>query len=125
MPPTGPPVRRAAFAELDPVTAYLIWRLRAEVFVVEQDDEPVAYVRVLDDDECARIGRVVTDARHRGRGLAAALMAAALTELEGRDVELNAQSHLRSWYEGFGFTVAGDEFLDDGIPHLPMLRAVP
>ena len=92
---------------------------------IEEDDEPVAYVRVLDDDECARIGRVVTAARHRGRGLAAALMAAALTELEGRDVELNAQSHLRSWYEGFGFTVAGDEFLDDGIPHLPMLRAVP
>jgi ElaA protein len=99
--------------DLEPATRHL-W--------VEEAGAPVAYARVLDDGDHARIGRVVTAPGHRGRGLAAALMAAALTDLDGRDVELNAQAHLRAWYEGFGFVVAGDEFLDDGIPHLPMLR---
>jgi ElaA protein len=33
---------------------------------------------------------------------------------------MDAQTPLRGWYEGFGFEVSGEEFLDDGIPHLPM-----
>jgi ElaA protein len=35
---------------------------------------------------------------------------------------LDAQSPLAGWYESFGFSVTGPEFLDDGIPHLPMRR---
>ena len=37
-----------------------------------------------------------------------------------RDVVLDAQTPLAAWYESFGFEVTGAEFLDDGIPHLPM-----
>ena len=71
-----------SFEDLDVVTAYDVWRLRQQVFVVEQgspypdldgrDREPatrhlllrldgvlVGYARVLDDGEWARIGRVV------------------------------------------------------------------
>ena len=36
---------------------------------------------------------------------------------------LDAQSPLAGWYERFGFEVTGPEFLEDGIPHLPMRRA--
>ena len=36
------------------------------------------------------------------------------------DVVLDAQSPLRELYAGFGFEVSGPEFLEDGIPHLPM-----
>ena len=37
---------------------------------------------------------------------------------------LDAQAPLAGWYAGFGFEVVGEEFLEDGIPHLPMvLRA--
>ena len=39
-----------------------------------------------------------------------------------RPVVMDAQSALRAWYERFGFEVTGSEFLDDGIPHLPMRR---
>ena len=43
-----------------------------------------------------------------------------LTEtLDGRIV-LDAQSHLVEWYERLGFAVAGPEFVEDGIPHVPM-----
>ena len=87
-PPTPCP-----FAELDPATAYAVWRLRQDVFVVEQecpypdldgrDPEPgtgtcccarttrvIGYARVLDDGAEWRIGRVVLAPAGRGRGLA-------------------------------------------------------
>lgn len=137
-------VRVLAFADLDARTAYDVWRLRQDVFVVEQacpypdldgrDPEPgtrhllltasdgslAGYLRLLDDGDVARIGRVVLVPSARGQGLADELMRAALAECADRPVVLDAQSPLRSWYEGFGFEVTGPEFLEDGIPHLPM-----
>lgn len=135
------------FTALDPATAYAAWRLRQDVFVVEQecpypdldgrDDEPgtrhvllheaevlVGYARVLDDrrdgQSVWRIGRVLLAKPARGRGLADHLMTAALQVSQGRDVVLDAQSPLASWYATFGFEVSGPEFLEDGIPHTPM-----
>ena len=134
-----------AFDELDARRAYDVWRLRQDVFVLEQqclygdldgrDLEPstrhvvmtegsavVGYARVLDDGDTWRIGRVVLAPEARGRGWADPLMHAAVAECEGRDVVLDAQAPLASWYESLGFEVTGPEFLDDGIPHLPMRR---
>jgi ElaA protein len=37
-------------------------------------------------------------------------------------VVLDAQSHLARWYARFGFDVTGEEFEEDGIPHVPMRR---
>ncbi|QIK65652.1 GNAT family N-acetyltransferase [Nocardioides sp. HDW12B] len=146
VPPDVPQVRRASYAELDPVTAYRILVLRERVFIVEQDcvyadldgrdlepgtvhlwieaepTRPAAYLRILDDGDHAAIGRVVTDPAHRGRGLAAVLVTAALEVVGDRRTEIHAQAHLRAWYARFGFLVTGDEFLEDGIPHLPMAR---
>jgi len=137
------------FDGLDARTAYDVWRLRQAVFVVEQscpypdldgrdlepatrhvllrdDDRLVGYTRVVDDGPVWRIGRVLLAPSARGRGLADGLMNAALEACPGRDVVLDAQSPLRGWYEGFGFAVDGDEFLEDGIPHTPMrLSATP
>ncbi len=134
-----------AFADLDLTTAYDAWRLRQDVFVIEQDcpypdldgrdREPatrhvllreaevlLGYLRVLDDGAHARIGRVVLARAGRGRGLADLLMQAALAETGDRAVVLDAQSPLARWYATHGFAVSGPEFLEDGIPHLPMLR---
>jgi len=134
-----------AFDEMDPRTAYGVWRLRQQVFVLEQqclygdldgrDPEPgtrhvvmtdgnevVGYARVLDDGDTWRVGRVVLAAEARGRGLGDPLMHAALAECPSRDILLNAQAPLASWYSSLGFEVTGPEFLDDGIPHLPMRR---
>lgn len=148
-----PDVRCAPLTALDAATAYAIWRLRSEVFVVEQDcvyldldgedAEPTtlhwwvpggapgqvaAYLRVLaDQPDEARIGRVVTAPLRRGEGLAGALVAAAVADLAARGtprVAIHAQSHLEEWYGGFGFRRTGAEFLEDGIPHVPMVREV-
>ena len=68
------------------------------------------------------IGRVLVAASHRGRGLAEVLMSRALELVGDRDSALDAQSYLATWYERFGYEVTGPEFLDDGIPHVPMRR---
>ena len=137
----------SSVAEIDPVVLYEILRLRVDVFVVEQDCpypeldgrdlEPgarllwftdddgrvLATLRVLSDGDDRRIGRVATAVAARGRGLAADLMRAAVAQCEDRLVRLDAQAHLSGWYARFGFVVDGDEFLEDGIPHLPMTLA--
>lgn len=141
-------VCHAAFADLDAPTLYAILRLRSEVFVVEQDcvyldpdgrdAEPgaihlwasddsgavVATLRLLTDENgVRRIGRVATAQAARGSGVAGALMTRAL-ELAGEAaVVLDAQSYLVDWYGRFGFTATGPEYLEDGIPHVPMRRS--
>jgi ElaA protein len=144
----GHRTRVAAFADLAGGTLYDLLRLRVDVFVVEQhcpypeldgrDVEPgtrhvwvtagdggapLAYLRVLaEPDGSARIGRVCVAASSRGAGLAQELMAVALAEVGDRDCVLDAQTYLVPFYQGFGFTADGPEFLEDGIAHVPMKR---
>ena len=40
-----------------------------------------------------------------------------------RPSTLDAQSYLEGWYRRFGYVTTGPEFLDDGIPHVPMRRS--
>ena len=136
-------VTAGPFSALDAPTAYAVWKLRQDVFVVEQecpypdldgrDDEPgtrhvllrdddllLGYARVLDDGEVWRIGRVVLAPQARGGGLADVVMDVALQVAKGRDVVLDAQTPLVRWYATLGFEVDGPEFVEDGIPHTPM-----
>jgi ElaA protein len=137
-------VRDATLAELDPATLYGILALRSAVFVVEQncvfldpdgrDLEPdarqlwiehdgavVATLRLVrDPDGSARIGRVATAVSARGARFAAALMRHALALVPDVDVVLGAQSYLEDWYAQFGFVRDGADYVEDGIPHLPM-----
>jgi ElaA protein len=86
----------------------------------------LATLRVLDDDpHTARIGRVATARSARGEGLAARLMTRALELCAGREIVLDAQTYLLDWYRRFGFVRDGEDFLDDGIPHVPMRLARP
>jgi ElaA protein len=139
----------AAFTALSTADLYRLLKLRCDVFVVEQhcpypeldgrDTEPgtlhlwldapdgsvAAYLRVLDEpDGAARIGRVVTAAAHRGRGLAGKLLTEALERIgPDREVVLDAQTVATGVYERFGFEVCGPPFDDEGIEHVPMRRA--
>lgn len=132
--------------ELPSRCAYQIWRLRQDVFVVEQHcayadldgrdlergtrhlvlvdgQQVVGTLRILDDGTVWRIGRVVLAKPSRGQGLADEMLRAALEATTDRDVVLDAQSPLAGWYAKHGFEVVGDEFVEDGIPHLPMRLA--
>jgi ElaA protein len=138
------PIHESTFEDLDTTTLYEILRLRVDVFVVEQecpypeidgldpsarhywvendDGLPVAYLRVIDDGSTRRIGRVVTHQEARSQRLANRLMQHVLDSTSGPWV-LSAQTYLRRWYAGFGFTEQGVEYLEDGIPHIDMSRS--
>lgn len=140
-------VRSAPTRELSPEVLYALMRLRQDVFVLEQqclypdldgrdlepgtvqwwaetaDGAPVATLRVLDDGGgVVRVGRVATAASARGAGVARELVAAVLAATRG-PVVLDAQSHLEGWYARLGFARDGAEFVEDGIPHVPMRLA--
>ena len=87
------------------------------------DDGVRAYLRVLTEpDGEMRIGRVCTALPVRGRGLAYQLMAAAVEDLSGARSVLNSQVYAQGFYERFGFVVEGEEYVEDGIPHVTMRR---
>lgn len=132
---------------LDAVTVYQILQLRTNVFVVEQrcpypeldgrdlepdaewlwateDGQLLATLRMLREPAgTVRIGRVATDPLARSRGIAGRLVEFALQRIGNRAVVLDAQSPLADWYRRFGFVQCGEEFVEDGIPHVPMRRA--
>ncbi|MFJ4175371.1 GNAT family N-acetyltransferase [Microbacterium sp. NPDC089696] len=120
--------QRAAYPDLDgrdlePDTQ-LVW--------LEEEDEVLATARILFDaatatsDRMIRVGRVATAANARGRGLGSELMQAVIGRVEQREphvpITLDAQKHLAHWYAQFGFAISGAEFIEDGIPHVPMTR---
>ena len=134
------------FQELTADELYELLRLRAEVFVVEQNcvyqdldgrdraalhlllregETLQAYARVLPAGTAfptAGLGRVCT--RSRGRGLGRAVVAAGIRaareKLGAEEITIEAQSYVRGLYESFGFRQSSEEFLEDGIPHIQM-----
>ncbi|MEI4279944.1 GNAT family N-acetyltransferase [Klenkia terrae] len=137
------------FADLSPLELYGLLRLRVDVFVVEQtcpypeldgrdtepgtvhvwisgeDGEVQSCIRVLENGEDRAIGRVATAVGARGRGLSAQLIARGLELCAGRTVDIGAQAYLEGWYARFGFERSGEDYLEDGIPHLPMRVVAP
>lgn len=87
------------------------------------------YLRIVDAGHKyaeASIGRVLTAQAFRGRALGKALMHEALTGLAGQfsqqAIRISAQAYLLAFYQSFGFTVIGEEYLEDDIAHYEMLR---
>ena len=114
--------------DLDPGTIQL-WAenagggIAATVRVLDADERDLAVARHVARPGLRSIGRVVTAPHWRGRGVAAALVARAIEICAGDPILIHAQAHLEDWYGRFGFVTCGDGFLEDGIPHLPMLHA--
>ena len=140
------------FEALDKKELYGILRLRAAVFVVEQDcpyqdvdnkdfkavhlfaidkDAVVAYTRIFypgDYFQETAIGRVVTDLAYRHTGLGKELMQKSIVyiknHIRAKTIRISAQLYLKKFYESFGFQQVGDSYLEDGIPHIGMLWRV-
>jgi len=143
-------LRRARAQDLDAAALYELLKLRVEVFVVEQacpypeldgrdllpdtrhywledaDGTVVSTLRLMEEhtggEKAFRIGRVCTRRDARGQGHTNRLMQAALAEVGSYPCRIDAQTYLEEMYGGHGFTRAGDEFVEDGIPHVPMVR---
>lgn len=75
----------------------------------------------------ASIGRVVTAPAARGGGIGHALMAESVRLLEAlwgpQPIRIGAQAHLERFYNRHGFVSDNKPYIEDGIPHLEMIRA--
>ncbi len=139
-----------SFNELSNTLLYDIIKLRQEVFIVEQDcpyldtdgydqgslhligisnKSLVAYARILPPSlyyKEAAIGRIVCAPAFRGKGLGKRTVSKALEIMKSRygdePIRIMAQSHLAKFYEEFEFEKTGEEFLEDGIPHIEMVK---
>lgn len=102
--------------DLDPVTRHL--------WFAEADGAPLSYLRLLIEPDGAtiRVGRVVTRADVRGKGLSRELMREALTDIGDAPSVLDAQTTVTGFYASFGYRITGPEFLDGGVPHVQMSR---
>ena len=138
------------FEELTLQELYDAMALRQEVFVIEQDcpyldadgkdqhslhlfaylrNELVAYIRVVKPGISYpefSIGRVVSHPTYRGKGYGQLVMKEGIKRIEqdfGKvPIRISAQTYLRRFYQSFGFQATGKEYLEDGIPHIEMIR---
>jgi len=139
------------FDNLTPDELYSVLQLRNEVFVVEQNcvfqdadnkDQGsyhlmgwnnqvlVAYSRIVPAgiayDSFPSIGRVVTSPKLRRTGIGKMLMQQSIEHLQKllgkKSIKLGAQLYLKNFYESFGFVQSSDVYMEDGIPHIEMIR---
>jgi len=93
------------------------------------NDELVAYSRIVKPGvsyEEVSIGRVVSSTRHRGLAYGRQLMAESIAQIEKlygpMPIRIGAQQYLQKFYESFGFVREGEAYMEDGIPHIIMVK---
>jgi ElaA protein len=136
--------------ELSAIELFEVFKLRQEVFILEQtclypdmddtdlvalhlcgriDQELALYARVIPPGVTypyASIGRIVTAPDFRGSGLGRPLVSKAIELIEQKfghqKIKIGAQSGLQDFYHHWGFVTVSEEYIEDGIAHIDMLR---
>ncbi|MBB3123131.1 ElaA protein [Mesoflavibacter sabulilitoris] len=142
-------IKVKTFSELTTKELYDLLQLRSEVFVVEQDcvyqdidgkdqkalhvlgfkDEVlVGYTRIFkpgDYFELASIGRVVVKENERKHKYGYDIMDASIKTIKDvfntTDIKISAQCYLKRFYNNLQFFEVGEQYLEDGIPHIAMI----
>lgn len=138
------------FQELTTDELYEILQLRSEVFVVEQNcvyqdidgkdqkaihilgiknNELIAYTRIFNSGDYfkeASIGRVLVKENERKFSYGHKLMEFSIKTIQEKYstsiIKIGAQTYLKKFYESHGFKKVGEEYIEDGIPHIYMIR---
>lgn len=140
------------FIELTTEELYEILKLRAEVFVVEQncpyqdlDDKDqssyhlfvedngqiIAVLRILPENVAYKemaIGRLIVKKSYRGKEISRKMMVRAMkfiTEDLGKEkIRLSGQAYLSDFYQSLGFEKVSEMYLEDGIEHFEFLYEI-
>lgn len=143
-------IRIKTYEQLSKTELYNILQLRSEVFVVEQDcvyqdidgkdekalhvlgtknNEVIAYTRCFKSGDYfneASIGRVVVKQSQRKFKYGNEIMITSIEAIKHHYnttvIKLSAQCYLNKFYTNLGFNPIGKEYLEDGIPHIAMLK---
>ena len=138
------------FNQLSLDELYYLLQLRSEVFVVEQDcvyqdidvkdkkalhvigkkdNTIIAYSRIFKPGDYfkeASIGRVVVAENFRHLKYGHQLMVASIEAVEAsfssKKIKISAQKYLENFYNNLGFITSGEPYLEDGIPHIAMIK---
>ncbi|WP_375240056.1 GNAT family N-acetyltransferase [Aurantibacter sp.] len=138
------------FKELTKDQLYNLLQLRSEVFVVEQDcvyqdidykdqkalhilgikdHKIVAYTRIFkpaDYFELSSIGRVIVKEDQRKFKYGYQIMEASIKAIKDHfnetEIKISAQCYLNKFYNNLGFKNIGETYLEDGIPHIAMIK---
>ena len=144
-------IKVKTFIELSTMELYDLLQLRSEVFVVEQDcvyqdidgkdqkalhilgytnEKLVAYTRVFKPGvyfEEASIGRVVVQENEREYKYGYDIMNASIEAIKNHynitKIKISAQTYLKRFYNNLNFYEVGEEYLEDGIPHIAMIKS--
>ena len=143
-------IKIKSFEQLTKQELYDVLHLRSEVFVVEQDcvyqdidgkdqkalhvlgyknNELIGYTRVFKPGlyfKESSIGRVVVEKNHRQNKYGYNLMEASIKAIKKYFnetlIKISAQCYLKQFYTNVGFKAIGNEYLEDGIPHITMIK---
>ncbi|WP_242130974.1 GNAT family N-acetyltransferase [Aestuariivivens marinum] len=138
------------FSKLSTQELYDLLQLRSEVFVVEQDcvyqdidgkdqkaihvlgyknKKLIAYTRVFKPGDYFKetsIGRVVVAKNERQFKYGYDIMNASIEVIRKHFnkslIKISAQCYLKHFYSNLGFIPKGKEYLEDGIPHIAMVK---
>ena len=137
------------FVDLSVEELYEIFKIRAEIFVLEQEiacvdpdnrdqkaihvigrkeNKIVAYARAFAPGEYyegfSGFGRVGVDKKERGKGLGTTLVEktieVCLKNFTNHDIKISAQEHLEKFYIERGFVCKNERYLEEGMPHCAM-----
>jgi ElaA protein len=140
-----------SFTDLSLTEFHDIIQLRLDIFVVEQDcpyldldgkdqiahhffgsteqGQIVAYTRLFAPGNYykeAAIGRVVVHKDFRKNRLGFELMSRSIQQVESlfktKTIRIGAQTYLKKFYESLGFESTGNDYIEDGIPHMYMIK---
>lgn len=150
--PANLTARWATFDELSLNDLYEVLKLRQDIFILEQASfyadidgkDQTALHYLIKDEEAgtllgairlftepqhgrARIGRVVIAKAGRGSGLGRLMMQAGIDKAEalvpGCEIHVSAQAYLEAFYGSLGFATVSEEYVEDGILHVDMIRS--
>lgn len=145
-----PAFKTLKFNELTAEELYAVLQLRSEVFVVEQNcvyqdidykdqnsyhllgyfkEKLVCYARIFNQGDyfdTPSIGRVIVKETFRDKAWGHELMKVAVAfstaRFANKTITISAQQHLEKFYNQHDFVAKGDSYLEDGIPHIKMIR---
>ena len=139
-------LHKKTFQELSIDELYELLRVRADVFVVEQncpyqdldgDDQTAIHLWLTVGEKTLALARVCPKGTHmeeisigrvisteRGKGYGKQIMLAAIDaakeSLGATLIDIEAQEYARVFYEKVGFVQSSGVFMLDGIPHIKM-----
>lgn len=89
--------------------------------LMKENDNLVAYARVITKPDAYYIGRVLVVKDYRRKGLGSKLVQAILDYLDtDKPIRLSGQTYVAQMYEKLGFVQVSEEYLEDNIPHIDM-----